>query len=88
MVTFRKISEDEEKIIYNYYPNGQEDYGIIEIEKTSGRIILRKKATCEIEDPWYGMFAVMNIQRHFKQGITVEEGCEFCFMGSSSEEED
>ncbi len=91
MVTFRKITENEEKIIFHYYPDGQDDgkdsHGIIEIEKSTGRILLRRKAACEVADPWYGMFAVMNIQRNYKQGVVVEEGCEFCFMNSSEEED-
>ncbi len=78
--------ENEEKIIYHYYPNGQEDYGIIEIERSTGRIVLRKKALCEAGDPVFGMFAVLNIQKNYKQGIVVEEGVEFCYMNSDDEE--
>ena len=46
MVTFKLIEENEQYLIYWYFPNGQEDsgYGIILLNKLSGTIEIQKMA--------------------------------------------
>lgn len=46
MVTFKLVEENEQYLIYWYFPNGQEDsdYGIILLDKLSGTIEIQKMA--------------------------------------------